>query len=69
MNTSSVLAIFKEITASATVFYRHFDNIVNNPVPQKVIFSKPIEAKALRLIPVETREDEGYASREFTAVL
>ena len=48
---------------------KRFDNIVNNPVPQEVIFSKPIEAKALRLIPVETREDDGYAAREFTAVL
>ena len=48
---------------------KRFDNIVNNPVPQEVIISKPIEAKALRLIPVETREDDGYASREFTAVL
>ena len=48
---------------------KRFDNIVNNPVPQEVIFPKPIEAKALRLIPVETREDDGYAAREFTAVL
>ena len=48
---------------------KRFDNIVNNPVPQEVMFKKPIEAKALRLIPVETREDDGYASREFKAIL
>ena len=48
---------------------KRFDNIVNNPIPQEVIFKKPIEAKALRLIPIETREDDGYASREFAAVL
>ena len=48
---------------------KRFDNIVNNPIPQEVIFKKPIEAKALRLIPVETREEDGYASREFKAIL
>lgn len=48
---------------------KRFDNIVNNPVSQEVIFKKPIEAKALRLIPVETREEDGYAAREFKALM
>ena len=47
---------------------KRFDNIVNNPVTQDVIFKAPIKAKALRLTPVEYREEDGYAYQVFEAI-
>ena len=54
-----------------TVVYdnKRFDNIVNNPVTQEVIFEKPIKAMALRIVPVECESPEGYAFKEFEGIL
>ena len=54
-----------------TVVYdnKRFDNIVNNPVTQEVIFEKPIKAMALRIVPVECQSSEGYAFKGFEGIL
>ena len=50
------------------ILNKRFDNIVNNPVTQDVIFKAPIKAKSLRLTPVEYREEDGYAYQVFEAI-
>ena len=41
-----------------------FDNIVNNPVAQEVVFPEPVKARLLRLVPLRTSVEGqyGYAS-------
>ena len=41
-----------------------FDNIVNNPIPQEVVFPAPVKARLLKLVPLRTSVEGryGYAS-------
>ena len=43
-----------------------FDNIVNNPIPQEVVFPEPVKARLVRLVPLRTSVEGkyGYASFE-----
>ena len=48
-----------------------FDNIINNPMPQEVLFGQPVQARALRLIPlrVEGAQNVTYGVSDFRVIL
>lgn len=48
-----------------------FDNIINNPMPQEVLFDQPVQARALRLIPVrvEGAQNVTYGVSDFRVIL
>jgi hypothetical protein len=39
-----------------------FENIVNNPVAQEVVFDEPIRARMLRLTPIRVETGTGSAT-------
>ena len=45
-----------------------FDNIVNNPIRQDVVFDAPVTARYLRLTPLRTSQEETYGVREMGAL-
>jgi alpha-L-fucosidase len=51
----------KEWTAAAQD--KMFDNIVNNPVIQEVIFEKPVNARMIRLVPSRVEAGTGAAAQ------
>lgn len=48
-----------------------FDNIINNPMSQEVLFDQPVQARALRLIPVrvEGAQNVTYGVSDFHVIL
>ena len=45
-----------------------FDNIVNNPMTQTVMFEQPVNALSIRLTPTECVMDDRYAFVDFSAI-
>ena len=48
-----------------------FDNIINNPMPQEVLFDQPVDARSFRLIPirVEGAQNVTYGVSDFRVIL
>ena len=49
---------------------KEFENIANNPISQSVMFTETMEARSIKLEPLETTDNNGtYTIAEFGAII